>query len=157
MDAALPRIGHYQPLRRLGAGGMGEVLLARDTRLEREVALKLLPPEFAQDAERVERFRREALHLASLNHPNIATLHAIEAVPGGALALVMEFVPGETLAARIERGPLPLVEAVEVAVQIRRARGGARARRGAPRLEAAQHLVQRAWPPQGARLRPRPP
>jgi len=118
MDAALTRIGHYQPLRRLGAGGMGEVLLARDTRLEREVALKLLPPEFAQDAERVERFRREALHLASLNHPSIATLYGIEAVPGGGLALVMEFVAGETLAARLERGALPVAEAIDVAVQI---------------------------------------
>ncbi len=118
MEQPLPRIGHYQPLRRLGEGGMGAVLLARDTRLEREVALKLLPPEFAADQDRVERFRREALHLASLNHPNIATLYGIEAATGGGLALVMEFVPGGTLETRLEQGALPLEEALGVMVAI---------------------------------------
>ncbi len=118
MSDTLPRIGHYQLLRQLGVGGMGEVYLARDTRLEREVAIKLLPPAFANDAERVERFRREALALASLSHPNIATLHAIEPTPGGGLALVMEFIAGETLEARLSRGALPLAEACEHCAQV---------------------------------------
>lgn len=118
MDAPLPRIGHYQPQRRLGEGGMGQVLLARDTRLERDVAVKLLPAEFAADAERLDRFRREALHLASLNHPNIATLFGIEPMPGGALALVLEFVPGGTLASRIERGALPVDETLTLGIAI---------------------------------------
>ena len=106
--ATLPgRVGPYEILGPLGAGGMGEVFRARDTRLERQVALKVLPAEFAGDAGRLERFRREALALASLNHPNIATIHGLEPVAGGAIALVLEFVNGETLAARIARGPLP--------------------------------------------------
>ncbi|MEO5988273.1 MAG: protein kinase, partial [Candidatus Eisenbacteria bacterium] len=118
MSDALPRIGHYQLLRQLGVGGMGEVYLAHDTRLEREVAIKLLPPAFASDAERVERFRREALALASLSHPNIATLHAIEPTPGGGLALVMEFIAGETLEARLSRGALPMAQACEHCAQV---------------------------------------
>lgn len=118
MSDALPRIGHYQLLRQLGVGGMGEVYLAHDTRLEREVAIKLLPPAFASDAERVERFRREALALASLSHPNIATLHAIEPTPGGGLALVMEFIAGETLESRLSRGGLPLAQACEHCAQV---------------------------------------
>ena len=83
---------------------MGEVFRARDTRLERPVALKVLPAEFAGDRDRLERFRREALSLASMNHPNIATIHGLEPLPDGGLALVLEFVSGETLAARLERG-----------------------------------------------------
>ncbi len=118
MSEALPRIGHYQLLRQLGVGGMGEVYLARDTRLEREVAIKLLPPAFAKDAERVERFRREALALASLSHPNIATLHAIEPTPGGGLALVMEFIAGETLETRLSRGALTVAEACAQCAQV---------------------------------------
>jgi len=118
MSDAPVRIGHYELLRKLGAGGMGEVHLARDTRLEREVAIKLLPPAFASDAERLERFRREALALASLSHPNIATLHAIEPTPGGGLALVMEYIAGETLESRLERGALPVTEAIERCTQV---------------------------------------
>lgn len=118
MTPALPSIGHYQLVRRLGAGGMGEVHLARDTRLEREVALKLLPPAFASDSERVDRFRREALALASLSHPNIATLHAIEPVPGGGLALVMEYIPGETLEALLTTGPIPVQESLNLCAQV---------------------------------------
>jgi len=109
------RVGPYEVLAPLGAGGMGEVFRARDTRLERQVALKVLPAEFAGDAARLDRFRREALALASVNHPNIATIHGIEPVPGGAIALVLEFVAGETLAARLARGPLAPAQALAVA------------------------------------------
>ena len=108
------RVGPYEILGPLGAGGMGEVFRARDTRLERPVALKVLPAEFAGDRDRLERFRREALSLASMNHPNIATIHGLEPLPGGGLALVLEFVSGETLAARLERGPLPPAKALAV-------------------------------------------
>ena len=90
MTATGHRFGHYTVLGKLGAGGMGEVSLARDERLGREVALKMLPPQFAQDAERLLRFRREALTLASLNHPNIAVIHGFEQDDEtGALALVL--------------------------------------------------------------------
>ena len=108
------RIAHYEIVSPLGAGGMGEVYLARDVRLEREVAVKLLPPQFSGDADSMARFRREALTLAALNHPNIATIHGFEEAPGGALALVLELVPGESLTHRLERGPLPWTEALAV-------------------------------------------
>jgi Tol biopolymer transport system component len=101
----------------IGAGGMGEVLRARDTKLGREVALKVLPAAFAQDAERVARFRREAQILASLNHPNIAAVHGLEEGEG-TLALVMELVEGEDLAQRLKRGAIPVDEAVAIAKQI---------------------------------------
>jgi predicted Ser/Thr protein kinase len=101
-------VAHYQVLEKLGAGGMGEVYRARDTRLNRDVALKVLPEAFARDAERMARFEREAQVLASLNHPNIAQLYGLEE-----RALVMEYVPGETL-----RGPLPVDEVIPVARQI---------------------------------------
>jgi len=88
---------HYRIVERIGAGGMGEVYRARDTRLNRDVALKVLPEVFARDAERMARFRREAQVLASLNHPNIATIHGLEE-SNGHCALVMELVEGPTLA-----------------------------------------------------------
>ena len=91
------RVGAYEIVAPIGAGGMGEVFLARDVRLKREVALKILPDRYRFDAERLARFEREAQLLASLNHPNIATLHGLEA-SGEVQALVMEFVDGETLA-----------------------------------------------------------
>ncbi len=111
------RIGDYELRGLLGVGGMGEVYLAHDSRLHREVAIKLLPPEFAADPARVSRFEREARLLASLNHPNIATIHGIERV-GSAPAIVMELVAGETLAERIARGPLRTSEAVAIARQV---------------------------------------
>jgi Tol biopolymer transport system component len=111
------RIGHYEVLHPLGAGGMGEVFRARDTRLDREVALKVLPDLFAADPERLARFHREARTLASLNHPHIAQLHGFED-DGTTRALVMELVEGEDLAARIRRGPVPLAEALAIARQI---------------------------------------
>src|ERR1041385_6255270 len=103
------RIAHYEIVERLGAGGMGEVYLAQDTRLGRSVALKVLPDIFANDEERVARFEREARVLASLNHPNIAVLHGLERADDKQF-LVMELVEGETLAQRIARGPIPLEE-----------------------------------------------
>src|SRR6266853_4856237 len=102
------RIGAYQILSLLGAGGMGEVYRAKDTKLKREVALKVLPDAFASEPERMARFQREAEVLASLNHPNIAQIYGIED-----RALVMELVPGETL-----KGPLPLDDALRVFTQI---------------------------------------
>jgi serine/threonine protein kinase/Tol biopolymer transport system component len=110
-------IGHYRIADKLGAGGMGEVWRARDTRLNRDVAIKVLPPGLAADPERMARFEREAQVLASLNHTNIAVLHGLE-IAGDSRALVMELVEGETLAERIARGSIPLDEAMPIAKQI---------------------------------------
>src|SRR5262245_51889212 len=111
------RIVHYEIVDRLGAGGMGEVYLAQDTRLARNVALKILPEIFAADEERVARFEREARVLASLNHPNIAALYGLERAEGKSF-LIMELVDGETLAQRIARGPIPVDEALKIAHQM---------------------------------------
>jgi Tol biopolymer transport system component len=111
------KLGPYEITAPLGAGGMGEVFLARDTRLGRDVAIKALPAAFAQDPERLARFEREARLLASLTHPNIAGIHGLEEV-GNQRYLVLEFVEGETLAGRLARGPLPVDEALEVCRQI---------------------------------------
>jgi Tol biopolymer transport system component/tRNA A-37 threonylcarbamoyl transferase component Bud32 len=111
------RLGPYEVVAPLGAGGMGEVWRARDPRLSRDVAIKALPAAFAQDPDRLARFEREARLLASLSHPNIAGIHGIEDV-GGARYLVLEFVDGETLEARIKRGALPLDDVLDVAQQV---------------------------------------
>jgi eukaryotic-like serine/threonine-protein kinase len=111
------RLGHYEVLGSLGAGGMGEVYRARDTRLGREVALKVLPEAFAADPERLARFEREAKTLASLNHPHIAHIHGLEE-SNGVRALIMELVEGEDLAQRIARGSMSLDEALPIARQI---------------------------------------
>jgi serine/threonine protein kinase len=111
------RLGVYQLHERIGAGGMGEVYRARDTRLQRDVAVKILPEAFAVDGTRRARFEREALLLASLNHPNIATIHGIEDADG-IHALVMELVEGETLAERLLHGPLPVSKALAFARQM---------------------------------------
>jgi serine/threonine protein kinase len=92
------RIGPFEIVSSLGAGGMGEVYRARDTALDRDVAIKVLPAELSKDDDRLARFMREARVLASLNHPNIAAIYALEPIPGGH-ALVLELVEGETLAA----------------------------------------------------------
>jgi predicted ATPase/serine/threonine protein kinase len=124
-DASLTRpgarIGPYVLVRRLGAGGMGEVFLARDPRLEREVALKLLAPALTRDADHLARFRREALALAALNHPNIASIYGFEEVAGGTTVLVLERVEGESLGERLGRGALPIDEALHVCAQIAQA------------------------------------
>jgi serine/threonine protein kinase/Tol biopolymer transport system component len=111
------QIGVYQLQSLLGRGGMGEVYRAHDTRLGRDVALKLLPPGFTADAERLARFTREARLLASLNHPNIGTIHGFEEAEG-MRALVLELVEGDTLADRVARGPLPIPEALVIARQV---------------------------------------
>ncbi|MCY4659109.1 MAG: protein kinase [Acidobacteria bacterium] len=110
--------GHFEVTGVLGAGGMGEVYRARDTRLNRGVALKILPEAFAADADRLARFQREAELLASLNHPNIAQIHGIEEEADGTRALVLELVDGPTLEERIAEGPLPLDDALALAAQI---------------------------------------
>ena len=108
---------HYRITGKLGAGGMGEVYRAEDTKLKREVAIKVLPEAFAQDEERMKRFEREAQTLASLNHPNIAAIYGLEEVDG-VRALVLELVEGPTLVERIADGPMPVAEAVRIARQI---------------------------------------
>ena len=110
-------LGPYEVVAPLGAGGMGEVYRARDTKLKRDVALKILPEAFRLDAERLARFKREAQMLASLNHPNIAAIYGFEE-SDGVQALVLELVEGPTLADRIAQGPIPLDEALPIAKQI---------------------------------------
>ena len=106
-------ISHYKITSKLGEGGMGEVYRAEDTTLKREVAIKVLPEQFTQDAERLARFRREAQVLASLNHPNVAAIHGLEE-SDGVRFLVLELVEGETLAERLSKGPLAVEEALEI-------------------------------------------
>ena len=114
------KLGAFEIRDSLGEGGMGVVYRAEDTRLGREVAVKVLPEELVGDPDRLARFEREARLLASLNHPNIATVHEV-GVEDGVHFLVMELVEGETLADRLERGPLVPEEATPVALQIARA------------------------------------
>ena len=111
------RLGPFEVLSRLGAGGMGEVWRARDTRLQRDVAIKVLPDLFARDADRLARFTREAHVLASLNHPNIAAIYSLEEIEGVRF-LVLELVTGETLKQRIGRAPVSVNEAIRIALQI---------------------------------------
>ncbi|HEX7157784.1 MAG TPA: protein kinase [Edaphobacter sp.] len=111
------RIGSYEILSAIGAGGMGEVYLSRDSRLGRDVAIKVLPEAFSRDPGRMLRFQREAKLLASLNHPNIASIYGIED-SNGVFALVMEYVDGPTLSDRILSGPIPVDEALKIARQI---------------------------------------
>ena len=113
-------LGHYRILELLGRGGMGEGYRAEDTTLGREVAIKVLPQAFTEDPERLARFEREAKLLATLNHPHIAQIHALEDVDGQKL-LVMELVEGETLAECLSNGALPPEEALPLALQITQA------------------------------------
>jgi eukaryotic-like serine/threonine-protein kinase len=132
----------YEITSAIGAGGMGEVYRARDTRLQRDVALKILPEAFASDPERLARFEREAQMLAALNHPHIAAIHGIEE-SGGVRALVLELVDGETLADRIATGAIPVDETIPIARQI------------ADALEAAheQGIVHRDLKPSNIKVR----
>jgi serine/threonine-protein kinase len=111
------QLGAYEITSLLGKGGMGEVYRARDTKLKRDVAVKVLPDEFTLDRERVARFQREAEVLASLSHTNIAVIHDFQEANGSRF-LIMELVEGETLADHIARGPIPLEEALAIAKQI---------------------------------------
>ena len=121
------RLGPYEVIELLGAGGMGDVFRARDTRLGREVALKLLPAAFSSDPERVTRFQREAQLLAALNHPHIASIHSFETVEG-IRVLEMELVPGETIRELLRAGPLPLSRALAIAHDVAQALGAAHAK-----------------------------
>jgi hypothetical protein len=135
------RLGPYEITAKLGEGGMGEVWRATDSKLKREVAIKVLPAAFTADPERLQRFEREAQLLAQLHHPHIASIFGLEE-SDGVQGLVMELVEGEDLAARIARGPLPLEEALPIAQQIAQA------------LEAAHErgIVHRDLKPQNVKL-----
>jgi len=137
------RLGVYEVTAQIGEGGMGQVYRARDTKLNRDVALKILPDAFASDPDRLARFTREAQTLASLNHPNIAHIHGLEE-SGGVRALVMELVEGEDLSQRIARGAIPLDEALPIAKQVAEA------------LEAAheQGIIHRDLKPANIKVRP---
>ena len=111
------RLGSYQITVLLGKGGMGEVYRARDTKLDRDVAIKVLPEAFARDAGRMTRFGREAKLLAALDHPNIAAVYGLED-SGDTRALVMQLAEGQTLADRISQGPIPIEETLHIARQI---------------------------------------
>jgi Tol biopolymer transport system component len=113
------RLGPYEIVSAIGAGGMGEVCRARDTRLDRDVAIKVLPSAFAQDADRVSRFEREAKAVAALSHPNILAIHDT-GIHDGRMFVVTELLEGETLRARVEHGPMPVRKATEIAGQIAR-------------------------------------
>jgi serine/threonine-protein kinase len=117
-DPPVARIGPYEVIGRLGVGGMGEVFRARDARLQRDVAIKVLPSTGALDEEQLARFEREARILASLNHQNIAGIYGIEEAAGGGRALVLELVEGPTLAERLAQGPLHVHDALTFARQI---------------------------------------
>src|SRR6187455_13184 len=136
------RLGVYEITAPIGAGGMGEVYRGRDTRLDRDVAIKVLPDTFASDPERIARFQREARTLASLNHPHIGAIYGLEE-SNGVKALVLELVEGPTLADRISQGPIPLGEALPIARQITEA------------LEAAHEhgIIHRDLKPANIKLR----
>ena len=137
------RLGVYDITAPIGAGGMGQVYRAMDTKLKRQVAIKILPPSLASDADRLARFQREAEMLASLNHPHIAAIYGLEE-GAGATALVMELVEGDDLSQRIARGSIPLDEALPIATQI------------ADALEAAHErgIIHRDLKPANIKVRP---
>lgn len=137
------KLGSYEIVSQIGSGGMGEVWRARDTKLDRDVAIKVLPPSMTQDSERIARFEREAKLLASLNHGNIAVIHGFDNTDDFHY-LVMEFVEGETLSARLKHGPLPVEAALPLARQIAEA------------LEAAHDsgVIHRDLKPANVMLRP---
>ena len=141
--AAGTRLGSYEVVAQIGTGGMGEVYQAHDTKLGRDIAIKVLPEAFAHDAERLSRFQREAKMLAALNHPNIATIHGLEQ-SGSSSYLVMELVLGETLAERVKAGPIGIEEALKIAVQIAEA------------LEAAheKNIIHRDLKPANVKVTP---
>ena len=137
------RLGVYDITAPIGEGGMGQVFRARDTKLDRDVAIKILPEAFAHEADRLARFQREAKTLASLNHPNIAAIYGVEE-SGGITALVMELVEGKDLSQLLARGAIPIDEAVPIAKQIAEA------------LEAAheQGIIHRDLKPANIKIRP---
>ncbi|NNE07052.1 MAG: protein kinase, partial [Gemmatimonadetes bacterium] len=110
------KLAHYEVIEKIGAGGMGEVWLVRDTKLDRNAAIKVLPAEFAADPERLARFEREAKFLASLNHPNVASIYGLEH-DSGIHFLVLEHIEGDSLNERVKQGPIPVRKALDVALQ----------------------------------------
>jgi serine/threonine protein kinase/tetratricopeptide (TPR) repeat protein len=136
------RVGSYQIVSTLGEGGMGKVYLARDTRLGRNVALKLLPASFTCDGERVRRFEQEARAASALNHPNILTIHEI-GTDGEARFIATEYVEGETLRERLRRGETPLAESLDIAVQVAAALAAAHAARVIHRDIKPENLIVR--------------
>jgi len=136
-------LSFYEILGPLGAGAMGEVYLAKDTRLDREVAIKVLPEHFAEDQERLKRFEREAKSIATLNHPNVAQIYSVDQIENTCF-LVLELVPGETLEDRIARGGMPIEEVIDVCRQI------------AEGLEAAHEagVIHRDLKPANVRITP---
>ena len=159
------RVGPYEIVAPLGAGAMGEVYRARDTKLNRDVALKVLPERFALDPDRLARFAREAQVLATLNHPNIAAIYGLEQSPEqgrgvtgsglrGGQALVLELVDGPTLADRIAREPMSLDEAIDHRASDRGSpRGGPREGDCSSRHQAGEYQDRPSWRGQGPRLR----
>src|SRR3954451_13705492 len=137
------RLGVYEVTAQIGEGGMGQVYRATDTKLKRDVAIKILPPSVAADLDRLARFQREAEVLASLNHPNIAGIYGLEE-SGGMTALVMELVEGDDLSQRLARGAIPVGEALPIASQI------------ADAVEAAheQGIIHRDLKPANIKVRP---
>src|SRR6516164_8662241 len=137
------QLGSHEITALLGKGGMGEVYRARDLKLKREVAIKILPDEFSRDADRVSRFQREAEVLASLNHSNIAAIYNLEEA-GGVRFLVLELVEGQTLSERVKRGAIPIDESLNIARSICEA------------LAAAhdQGIVHRDLKPDNIKIRP---
>ncbi len=149
------RLGPYEILSPLGAGGMGEVYRAKDTKLGRDVAIKVLPESLSRDPERLARFEREARVLASLNHPHIASIYGMEESTD-IKALVLELVEGPTLQDRIESGPMPVDEALPIARQIAEALEAAHEKGIIHRdLKPANVKLDPDGQGQGARLRPR--
>ena len=112
------RLSHYEILERLGGGGMGVVYKALDTKLNRHVSLKFLPPELTRDDEARTRFIQEAQAASALDHPNICTIHEIDSTPEGQMFIAMAFYDGVTLKKRIGQGPLPIDEALDIAIQV---------------------------------------
>ncbi len=159
------KLGPYEIDAPLGAGGMGEVYRARDTRLERTVAIKILSAQLSADPVRKQRFEREAKTISSLNHPHICVLYDVGS-QDGIDYLVMECVEGETLAKRLEKGALPLEQVVKYGAQIADALDKAHRSGGAPGFEAGKHHAHAkrlrscwisAWPSHPCRWRALPP
>ena len=109
---------HYRVIKELGEGGMGQVFLAEDTQLEREVAIKFLPADLVQDADRRRRFLTEAKAASALNHPNVCVIHEVGESEDGAPFLVMEYVAGETLTERVQTGPLKISTVIDIGLQV---------------------------------------
>ena len=149
------RVNHYELIHALGAGGMGEVWLANDTRLGRQVAIKLLPAGLTSDSSRIRRFEQEARAASGLNHPNIFTIHGFEQAGNGQHFIVMEHVDGETLRSRLMRGRLSLREVLDIGTQIASALSAAHAAGVVHRdVKPENIMLRRDGAGEGARLRP---